>query len=148
MLTSLAEAVCRLNVLLNLDNLSTRRLRKRGRTNKAAFLVLARLRYSHSGEMSQTDLAEYLQLVPSHVHKVTTALDEEGLVKRVPSTTRSHGVTIRLTKKGKDKVDGDTKSGAREFAVFDILWDNENDRKEAIRLLDTVLKKLTDQSTV
>lgn len=139
---SLAEAVCRLNVLLYLDNLNTRRLKKKRRTARSTFLILARLFYGPPEGMSQADLAESLQLAASYVSNLTTELEKQGLVKRAESKARVGGVTIRLTAQGKVRFNDDVKQGIREFAQFDLLWDSAADRNDALRLLQTVVTRL------
>ena len=148
MVASLAEAVCRLNVLLDLDNLSTRRVRKRRRTGKAEFLVLARLVHGPKAGLSPNDLAEYLQMVPSHVHKTTRKLATQSFVKRSKSPTREGGIVVSITANGRQHLETCIKGGVREFAIFDVIWKSEKDRADALRLLRDVLSRLEQLASV
>lgn len=131
----LAHSVCQLNVLLDLDNLATRRFRRRRRTARTEFLILARLLHAPKHALPQVDLADLLQLSVSQVQKVTESLSADGLLEREQDAAPRGGVLLKLTDRGKRKVVADVAAGAKEFAVFDIVWESDDERQMAVKLL-------------
>lgn len=131
---SLARAVCQLNALLDLDNLATRRSSRRRRGDRHTFLILSRLLYSKDKRLSQVVLADLLQLAVSQVQKATEVLVAENLVRRAPGAPRG-GMYIVLTKEGARTVEEKLATGSKEFALFDIVWQDEKERQIALTLM-------------
>lgn len=142
--TSVAKALCELNVLLNLENLATRRMRRGPRASRTEFLLLARLAHTSAGALSQVDLADLTQLSVSQVQKLTESLERRELVRRVLEAPRG-GVLIRITEKGKKKFTQDKDTGAKEFAVFDIVLDSDAERKSAMELIQKATEYIRQQ---
>jgi MarR family transcriptional regulator, organic hydroperoxide resistance regulator len=70
----------------------------------AMWRVLAAL--SVNGEQRQIDLAELTSIDVSTLSRLVTRLARMGLVTRRRSTSNSREVTVELTAKGRDLVDG------------------------------------------
>lgn len=145
--TALADTVCHLNVLLDLDNLKTRRLTKSGRVARSHFLILARLFHTKTRSLSQAVLADWLQLAPSRVHAVTKELEREGLVDRV----RKPGgkvVVVSLTDDGAARLEDDLRAGAGEFRIFEQIWNRPEEIRMARQLIEKAVTRLSEEVLV
>lgn len=139
--SSLARAVCELNVLLDLENRATRRLSRRRAGDRHGFLILARIFHTQSRKLSQVEVADLLRLTVSQVQKSSDELASQGFIAREHGAPRG-GHYLKLTAKGLTAFEAKLAAGTKEFALFEVVWETDPEKRQALGLLQTALKAI------
>lgn len=97
-----------------------------------------------NGPQIMSDISEVLGVTRRNVTALVDALEEEGLVRRMPHPTDRRATIIELTEKGAETTEG-TYHGHRAgvAALFANL--SEDERQELIRLLGSLREALRDE---
>lgn len=97
-----------------------------------------------NGSQIMSDISDDLGVTRRNVTALVDALEEEGLVRRIPHPTDRRATIIELTEKGAETTEGmyhGHRTGVAE--LFTSL--SENERKELLRLIRSLREALRSE---
>lgn len=97
-----------------------------------------------SGKISQSKLAEMIDIRPQSLTRALSSLEENGYICRRREENDRRIVTVSMTKEGKEHHRKIAKEREKQASlIFDCLSENEKD--ELARLLNKVISAYKDQ---
>jgi DNA-binding MarR family transcriptional regulator len=97
-----------------------------------------------NGPQIMSDISDELGVTRRNVTALVDALEEEGLVRRMPHTTDRRATVIELTSRGAETTDS-FYNGHRD-AVAELFVDlSEDERRELVRLLGSLREALRSE---
>lgn len=97
-----------------------------------------------SGPQIMSDISDELGVTRRNVTALVDALEEEGLVRRMPHTTDRRATVIELTSRGAETTDS-FYNGHRDAVAELFVNLSEDERRELVRLLGSLREALRSE---
>jgi DNA-binding MarR family transcriptional regulator len=97
-----------------------------------------------NGPQIMSDISDELGVTRRNVTALVDALEEEGLVRRMPHTTDRRATVIELTSRGAETTDS-FYNGHRDAVAELFVALSEDERRELVRLLGSLREALRSE---